>query len=145
MSHVYYVAKAGWLAGTFAWNGGDTFKLVQCMGATTNTTCDTENAGISVIDDFTTLGEHGTAGRSTLTCITPAVAGTLGKSDANDVLYAALADGADALQGTVCYKDVGGSDATNIPMGWFNYPGLIGPGGSDLNLIWNDGGLFQIT
>ena len=143
MSFVYNNAKRGWLAGDFVWGGADVFELIQCM---ITTSADTENDGIAFVADFGTLGEHGTAGRSNLPDLTPTVvdASDRGEADATDVTYSTLASGASLLQGTVVYKEVA-TDADRIPMGWFNYPGNIDPGGSDLIIVWNANGLFHIT
>jgi len=96
-----------------------TIKVALVM---TNTTCDTENDGISVVGDFTTLDEHNGSGyaRQTLSgkTVTKQDANDRAKFSATDPVFASLGAGSRNVAGVLLIWDNGG---TLVPISFHEY------------------------
>lgn len=143
-SLVYNEFKHGTMQGEYDLDEGQAD--VRMLMAMTNTTADTENDGIVFVANFTTLDEHGTAGRKTLanqTC-TKDDANDRAEFDADDVVYTALAAGARAVQGLLLYRFVS-ADSDSPVICWAEFATNKNPDGSDFTVTWDAQGIIHFT
>lgn len=141
-SQFYNEAKRAIAAGEIDLNADD----IRAALLMTNTTADTENDGITTISGFTTLDEHGTAGRVALAneAVNKDDTNDRAEFDADDALWSSLANGARAIQGVLIYKHVT-NDTDSIPIAFIEFSATQNPGGSDFTVQWNAEGILQFT
>jgi hypothetical protein len=145
MASVFYFAgMAGLCDGSIDFDG-DTIKAALLM---TNTTADSENAGIANVDDFGTLDECDSAGYTRKTLGNPAVNIDTGNArielDADDVTWTALAACTRDVQGVLIYKHVS-DDSDSIPILFVDFASDLTPDGSDVTIPWNAEGIAQLS
>ncbi len=129
--------------GKFDWLTG-TFKAALLM---TNTTAGTQNDGIAVVGDFTTLDEHNGANyaRQTLAgkTVTKDDTNDRAKYSANDPVYNNLGAGTRNVAGVLIIWDNGG---TLIPICYHEYQTPRTADGTNFEVpIRADTGLFLVT
>lgn len=119
-----------------------------------NTTCDTENDGITFMGDFTTKDEMDGANyvRKKLAnkSVTLDDANDLSYLDADDVAWTSLGNGTRAVQGVVLYVDAdddgdAADDAANRVLAWVEFAANQSPGGSLFTVIWPATGILKGT
>lgn len=119
-----------------------------------NTTCDTENDGITFMGDFTTKDEMDGANyvRKKLAnkSVTLDDANDLSYLDADDVAWTSLGNGTRAVQGVVLYVDAdddgdAADDAANRVLAWVEFATNQSPGGSLFTVIWPATGILKGT
>lgn len=127
---------------------GDDIRIALLM---TNTTADTENAGIlfvgggngfATLDDFD--GANYPAIRKSLAnqIVNKDDGSDRAEFDADDITYTALGVGTRAVAGALIYKFITDDDAS-IPIAWFQFTG--NPDGNDFTLQWDAEGILQLA
>lgn len=115
----------------------------------TNTTVDTEQAGITTVAGYTTLDEHGTAGTKPLAnkAVNKDDPNLRVEIDADDLTWTALAadvSGRD-IQGVLICRQAGGAPATSdLPVCWLEYATPKTPDGSDFVVKFDAEGFLQL-
>lgn len=146
-SVVYNEAKRGIAAGEIDLNADD-IRVVLLMA---NTTCDTENDGITTVSGFTTLDECDATGYSRQALTGEAVnkddANDRAEFDANDASFAGL--GGDATRdyaGVLVYKHVT-NDADSVPIAFIQFTNspAVSSGATQVDVPWNIEGIIQFT
>ena len=149
-SRVYNKAKQSTAKADIDLDTGPIWVALLC----TNTTADTENDGISVVSNFTTLDETDGSNYVRKELANLAVnlddANDRAEFDADDVTWLALGNGTRQIQGVLIYKDADddgdpADDALNPVFGWIEFSATINPGGSDFTISWNVEGISQLT
>lgn len=124
----------------------DTFQLALCMA---NTTADTENDNIDVVDDFNALDEMDGANYARKTISNITVTRDDGNDrtyfDADDPVWTALGNGTRAIVGALLILVVN-DDTDSIPVRWFDLSSTgINPGGTNFKVEFNAGGILRQT
>lgn len=135
-SFVYNCAKAGFLNGSIDLDTHD----IRAALVMANTTCDTDNDGISFVAGFTTLDEQDGSGyvRKALSneTVTKDDTNDRGAFSADNVTWTALGAGTRAVAGVLIYKHVT-NDADSIPIMFLEFSAT--PDGNNFVLKWNGG------
>ncbi len=142
-SVIYNEFKRANAAGEIDLNADD-IRVALLMNTTT---ADTQNDGMINLNDFTTLGEHGTAGRKALAneAVNKDDANDRAEFDADDVTWTSLAAGANPVQGVLVYKHVDGTDANDLVIAFIDFGADKNPDGSDFTVQWDAEGILQLT
>jgi hypothetical protein len=123
----------------------DDIKVLLVM---TNTTVDSDNAGINFINDIITLDEMDGANyvRKSLTgeVVNLDDPNSRAEFDAADVTWTALGNGSRAVQGLLIFKFVT-NDADSVPMAYIEFSPTQNPGGADFTVQWNVEGIIQFS
>jgi hypothetical protein len=142
---VYNEAKEELLKGSIDFSSDD----IRFIFVMTNTTCDTENDGISTFADFTTIddfdGTGYTAGGTALAgeAVTKDDANDRGEFDANDIELPTVGAGTRAIQALVILKFITNLNAS-MPLVYIDTSGFPHtPNGGDLKVAFNAEGILQ--
>lgn len=143
-SVVYNEFKRASAAGEIDLNADD----IRARLVMSNTTCDTENDGIAVLDDFTTIDVCDSAGYADGALDDEAVNKDDGNDraefDATDETWAALAACTRTVVGVLIYKFVT-NDTDSVPIAYLEFAAAKTPDGSDFTVQWNAEGLIQLS
>lgn len=135
-SQIFNIFKTELLKGNMDLDGG-TFKADLLM---TNTTCDTENDGVSTNAGFTTADIHDGANYVTKTLSTQAVtqvdASDLAKWTADALTWTALGAGTRPAQGILIYKYISNFNSS-IPVAFIQFASNKTADGSDFTVNWD--------
>lgn len=144
-SVIYNEFKRASAAGEIDLNADD----IRAALLMTNTTADTENAGIAVIADFTTLDEFDAAGYARLALASEAVnkddANNRAEFDALDLSFTGL--GGDATrdaQGVLIFKHVT-DDTDSIPIAFVDFTADVPKEASQIDVPWDAEGILQFA
>jgi len=143
-SVIYNEFKRASAAGEIDLNADD----IRVALVMSNTTCDTENAGITVLSDFTTLDECDGANYVRKALDSEAVnkddANNRAEFDATDVTWTALGASTRTVPGALVFKFVSDDD-DSIPIAYVELPTALTPDGSNFLLQWNAEGILNLT
>lgn len=122
--------------------GGATMKLLLAM---TNTTADTD-IDSSHVGDLATLDEMDGANYARVTLANQTVVedttNDLAYFDADDVTFTSLGNGTRQVQGALIFQFIT-NDAGSFMFCWVEFASTINPGGSNLTIQWNAGGIAK--
>lgn len=148
MAHVKYnSAKTRFLNGGIDLDADD----IRVLLLMSNTTCDTENDGISTVGDFTTLDNFdgtGYTAASGIALASEAVvtddANDRAEFDAADVTGLSLGDGTRQIQGLLLIKFVTDVNSS-YPIVYINSGGFPVNGSNLSGITWNSQGILQLA
>lgn len=134
----YDIAKLSLLTGVSGIKLDGDIRLLLAM---TNTTLDTENVGVEVLSDFTTLDEFDGAGyaRLALSTATPAVAISESRNSVqltctDHPVFATLSAGTRSVAGVLFYWNILADDDQSVPFLYCGYATPRVPDGTDFTI-----------
>ncbi len=146
-SIVYNEFKRANAAGEIDLNADD----IRARLLMTNTTCDTENAGITNIADFDTVDVSDATSYADVALANEAVNKDDGNNraefDADNISFTGL--GGDATrdyQGVLLYKYVDGTDANDIPIAFVEFTNQpLAKEATQVDVPWDGEGILQLS
>jgi hypothetical protein len=145
-SVVYNEFKRANAAGEIDLNADD----IRCRLLMTNTTCDTQNAGITTVGGFTTLDECDATGYSAQALANEAVnkddANSRAEFDSDNVSFAGLSgDATRDYQGVLLVKYVDGG-SNDIPIAFIEFANQpLAKEATQVDVPWNAEGILQLS
>jgi hypothetical protein len=146
-SLVYNEFKRANAAGEIDLNADD----IRARLLMTNTTCDTENAGIVNIDDFTTVDVSDATGYADVELANEAVnkddVNNRAEFDADNISFAGLSgDATRDYQGVLLYKYVDGTDANDLVIAFVEFDNQpLAKEATQLDVPWDTEGIMQLA
>lgn len=121
---------------------------IRAVLVMTNTTVDTDNDGITLMNGFTTLDEMDGANYVRKALANEAVnkddPNDRAEFDADNVVWSGLGNGTRQVQGVLIYKHVT-NDTDSIPIAFIEFAASQDPGGSDFTVSWDAEGILNFT
>jgi len=116
----------------------------------TNTTCDTENAGVVNISDFTTVDPADATGYADVALANEAVnkddVNDRAEFDADNAVFSGLSgDATRDYQGVLIYKYVDGTNANDIPICFIDFDSDIPLAATQVTVPWDAEGIIQFA
>lgn len=143
-SVVYNEFKRASAAGEVDLNADD----IRLRLVMSNTTCDTENDGMSVLSDFTTIDACDGANYVDKALASEAVnkddANDRAEFDADDVTWSALGVGTRTTVGVLVYK-FDTDDDSSVPIAYVEFSGAVTHDGTDFQIQWDSEGILQLS
>ena len=116
----------------------------------TNTTCDTENDGISTLANFTTIDPADASGYADVQLASEIVnlddANDRAEFDADNVTFSGLGGNATRdYQGVLVYRYVDGTNANDLPIAFVDFTADITKFATSVTVPWDAQGILQLT
>jgi hypothetical protein len=143
-SVVYNEFKRANAAGEIDLNADD----IRVALVMTNSTCPTQNDGVTTLSGFTTVDEMNGANYARKALANEAVnkddANDRAEFDADDVVWTSLGAGTRSIAGVLVYKHVT-NDADSIPIAYLEFPSPVVADGNNFTITWHAEGILQLA
>lgn len=145
-SVIYNEALRAIAAGEIDLNASD----IRARLVMTNTTCDTENDGVTNLSDFTTIDASDATGYADIDMAGLAVnkddTNDRAEFDANDLVYSGLSgDATRDYQGVLLYVYVDGTDANDKALAFIDFSADVSSSATQVTVPWDAEGIIQFA